>query len=147
MLRVAIIPLLLLGCAAPVDRRVTTSDDPWMSDGGVFSDGPLRAVPTAGRAKAVAMLEEREWVELPADSPLVAADLAGGGEKVYLVRGLVLQGREGSDGYAVRINGAGTLRVGFHCLGGSPAPTARTPLIVRLPRPPANVETTVNMAQ
>ncbi len=152
----ALLSLLLLGCAGPrADHRVTTSNDPWMAAGVDYESGPSRpvppadfaVVPAAGRGEAVSMLAEREWVELPADSPLIPDDFPAGGGAIYLVRGLVLQGREGSGTYFVSLYDSGTLRVGFGCLGGSPAPTARTPLVVRLSHAPSRVVTSVSMAQ
>ena len=100
----ALLSLLLLGCAGPrADHRVTTSNDPWMAAGDEHESGTSRPVPPAdfavvpgaGRGEAVSMLAEREWVELPADSPLIPDDFPAGGGAIYLVRGLVLQGRGG----------------------------------------------------
>lgn len=99
-------------------------------------------------AAAEGLLASRSWVAL-ADAPSVPVPpglTAPPGTQLYLLRGLVLAGTEGTGRFSVWQAPTGEVRVNWGCLGTGTYPMQRQTLVVALPAAPTAVHVTTSMA-
>ncbi|MBK6922553.1 MAG: hypothetical protein IPH07_34505 [Deltaproteobacteria bacterium] len=113
-------------------------------------DEQFRVVTSAGRAAAEASLSTRAWVPLD-EVPGLAIETEGlvvpAGGRVYLVRGVMLEGTDGTGRFSIEQADDGTTAVNWGCLGAGAARQVRRPLIVALPRAPRDLVVAVSMAR
>lgn len=146
--------LLAAGCAsaegaAGADRSLYTgAPDPWYRpDGpGAGAEVPAREVQAGRRAKALALLGEREVVELDEATATALAPNVPAGARRFLVRAVRLRCANGTDGLTARL-ADGVLVVDWHCMGSRALPMERTAAVVVVQEAPREVRPRVGMTQ